>query len=228
MNKITKNRLIGGAVILFAALFFIPSILKPTNQAIETPDLTISGSGTSETEQSSTLETKVDEKIGDENTTLVLASVDDEVVGDEAAEAKQPLVQDNKQSPENGKKTTDTSKNGADHSSQPMPFQLESIGGIDEAKGEKEQAVAHKIKEKVKEKTKGEERWVRIGSFSDLANADKLAKTLKTKNFPVHVETVKVSGKRYKRVLVGPFYNEKVMRAVLKQMRAAGFTPDIQ
>lgn len=41
MDRLTKNRLIGGGVLLLTALLFLPSILTPVTSTLENPDLVI-------------------------------------------------------------------------------------------------------------------------------------------------------------------------------------------
>ncbi len=42
MNKLNKNRIIGGSVIILAALIFVPAILTPKQSSVANPTLTVS------------------------------------------------------------------------------------------------------------------------------------------------------------------------------------------
>ncbi len=73
-----------------------------------------------------------------------------------------------------------------------------------------------------------QESWVRVASFSNVENANELVAKLKSKKYPVSIENIKVKGKPYHRVLLGPYASEKEMRKVLDQIQKEGFSPDVQ
>ncbi len=70
--------------------------------------------------------------------------------------------------------------------------------------------------------------WVRVAGFSNVENANELVAKLKHKKYPVSIENIKVKGKPYHRVLLGPYASEKEMRKVLDQIQKEGFSPDVQ
>lgn len=108
-----------------------------------------------------------------------------------------------------------------------MPIKLESVGGDGSIKQSRASAAQNAPKTEKKSAIKAE-KWLRVGSFSDLSNADKLAENLKRKKFSVKIENTKVSGKPFRRVLVGPFSSDAQMRKVQKQIQAEGFSPSVQ
>lgn len=70
--------------------------------------------------------------------------------------------------------------------------------------------------------------WIRVGSYADLENAEKLAKQFKERKLPVKVEEVQISGVAYRRVLIGPFTDTEKLDQVLKVIQAEGHTPAVQ
>ncbi len=206
MGNLNRNRLIGGGVLLLASLLFVPAILTPTRQPLSNPDLpaetavpnVIVGG------DSAAKKDKTAAKVGG----LSLESVADEKnVDDKKTMANQAA--DN----ENITKAEDLLPKSAKEKTT-AAIHLESVST--------EKTTAPTLK------TSKQERWVRVGSFSNLKNADKLAAALQRKKYPVKIENIKVSGKPYRRVLVGPFASDKEMRRVLNQIQSEGLSPRIQ
>lgn len=108
-----------------------------------------------------------------------------------------------------------------------VPIKLESVGDDGNTK-QSRASTAQKTPKTAKKSAIKAEKWLRVGSFSNLSNADKLAENLKRKKFSVKIENTKVSGKPFRRVLVGPFSSDAQMRKVQKQIRAEGFSPSVQ
>lgn len=216
MGNLNRNRLIGGGVLLLASLLFVPAILTPTEQPLSNPDLPVSSISKPKVIVNNTV---TPPKVPSKTNTLSLESLADETAkpqtDSQIAAAEQPVINKPNQPVEDEliTKAEDllpkTKKNL-------VPIKLESLGASNTATS------APTLK------TQKQESWVRVGSFSNLKNADALAAELKRKNYSVKIENTKISGKPYRRVLIGPFSSDKEMRKVLNQIQLEGFSPNVQ
>lgn len=208
MEQLNKNRLIGGVVLLLAGLLFVPAILTPNSEPLSNPQF---GSDTAspqvviqQPEKTTTIP---------EVAPLTLESIDQsKTTGKNLVAATVP-------------KTTNPVTKAQDllpeksTQSQPMvAIKLESLAQSDASKPRRTGSNSKSIPES----------WVRVGSFSNLDNADKLAEQLKRRQYSVKIENTTISGKSYRRVLIGPFRSEKDLSNVLEQIRSEGFSPSIQ
>lgn len=194
MNQLTRNRLIGGSVLLLASMLFVPAILTPEDKALTNPDLAIAIQSNSP-------------KATPKNTEIPPAP----------ALALESIGSPDKPSAQLAK----AEKKPAKTSQQPKPMtiSLESTSDI-EPKKPAVKSVTAKATQKVS--------WLRVGSFSSMANAQNLADTLKKNQFPVKIETTAVGEKTFRRVLVGPFTNEKQLKVAMQRISEGGYEPRIQ
>lgn len=110
---------------------------------------------------------------------------------------------------------------------QPMPVKLESLSQLAESTASKPLQTNDQTTNNggnAADKTS----WIRVGSYADLENADKLAEQFKARKLPVKVEAVQISGVAYKRVLVGPFTDNNKLQNVIKIIQAEGHAPAVQ
>lgn len=209
MNQLTKNRLIGGGVLLLAGALFIPAILTPDSKPLTNPDLAINIRPSENTTVAVMPKNKpvelVSAKEGDGIVVqpLSLESLSEDV----AVSAQKPSNQQTAQQATKKKPL--------------MAISLESVDDRPSAVVQKPAAASNKEKNTPAS-------WLRIGSFSSRKNADKLAATLKSSRYPVKIETIKVEGKAFQRVLVGPFSNEKRMTKIMKSIQKRGYNPSVQ
>ncbi len=201
MDNLNRNRLIGGGVLLLAGLLFVPAILTPTQHPLSNPDFPVSSNVIPKVVVNQTQVKPADES-SNNTEVITLASADNS----QPTKTKQPTEVE-KQTP----------KPNSDNKKELVSVKLESF---DTKKPEKTDI-------KVTKPNK-QESWVRVASFSNLANADELVAQLKRKNYPVKIENIKIKGKPYRRVLLGPYASEKEMRSVLNQIQKEGFSPDVQ
>lgn len=68
---------------------------------------------------------------------------------------------------------------------------------------------------------------VLAGSFTNLANAQRIANQLKEKGFPVYLDKVLVASQRFYRIQTGAFTQRKQAEALLSQLKEAGFEASI-
>lgn len=66
--------------------------------------------------------------------------------------------------------------------------------------------------------------YVQVGTFSEMANADRTADLLRSLGFPIGFATVTRNGTRMRVVAAGPFADPTSLRAALQAARAAGFS----
>ncbi|PIE47977.1 MAG: hypothetical protein CSA42_01010 [Gammaproteobacteria bacterium] len=222
MNQLTKNRLIGGSVLLFAGLLFVPVIINPDNTQLNNPDATVEIPTNQPVVSTNKTTNKPDLSKADLSKTLALESAST--------------------SP---KEKTNTDK----QASKLVPISLESLDNSNDVAETKpatkpaikpnidknSPSVVKKATAKITPKPKDKKpaaikvSWIRVGSFSDNANAEKLAALLKRQHYAVKIEKTTVNGTVYRRVLVGPFTDEKKMQTALKHISANGeYIPSIQ
>lgn len=235
MNQLIRNRLIGGAVLVFAGALFIPAILSPAAKTLDNPQLAIRIKGNQPKDTKTTialLSTTPEEPVVTveakpvvipptvtkpkitANKPLALESLSDEV-------ATQPQ---NSVRPSNATQAAvqTGSQSGKQKTNRLMPVALESIDTKSIAKTSKPSAAANQ------QRNSTAVSWLRVGSFSSQANAEKLATMLKSVNYPVKIERIAIGDKSFQRVLVGPFHDEKKMTIVMKSIQARGYTPSVQ
>lgn len=206
MTPLTRNRLIGGAVVTLAAMLFIPAILTPENTSVKSPepsiDIQADKPSVKTKDEGNTTETK--------ETAIALTSIDNDKTV--AAPPRPGDAKTMSQDAPKEKKNTE------------VTIQLESFADNTEKK-----VVSQPITQaNVIPTTDQVTNWVRVGSFADLKNANKLAADLGANGFKTSVKTITVSGKNYHRVLIGPFVKEGNMNKVIRKLKAEGFTPSIQ
>ncbi len=200
MGNLNRNRLIGGGVLLLASLLFVPAILTPTEHPLNNPNLPVSTNIPKVIVGTKTPQTT---NSSDKESELIsLASISETNTHKQLVEEKN-ITKAEDLLPKPTEKTL-------------VPIKLEST---DSSQPDKSLRINNTAKQ---------ESWVRVGSFSDLDNADKLALDLRRKKYPVKIENTKISGKPYRRVLLGPFASDDEMRKVLNQVQREGFTPEIQ
>lgn len=213
MGNLNRNRLIGGGVLLLASLLFVPAILTPTEQPLSNPDLPVSSISKPKVIVNNTV---TPPKVPSKTNTLSLESLADETAkpqtDSQIAAAEQPVVNQ----PVEDELITKAEDLLPKTKKNLVPIKLESLGTSGTATSTPTL------------KTQKQESWVRVGSFSNLKNADALAAELKRKNYSVKIENTNISGKPYRRVLIGPFSSDKEMRKVLNQIQLEGFSPNVQ
>lgn len=64
--------------------------------------------------------------------------------------------------------------------------------------------------------------WIQLGSFSSRSNADNLKQTLREDDLEAEIKRVKVGGRNYYRVRVGPYSSRQQALDMLRQMRDSG------
>gem|GEM_PF-7077277 len=64
--------------------------------------------------------------------------------------------------------------------------------------------------------------WVQVGSFSSHANAESLAETIREKGIETEIKRMKMGGRNYFRVRVGPFEGRDEAIQMLRRLREAG------
>lgn len=67
------------------------------------------------------------------------------------------------------------------------------------------------------------QKYVQVGTFGEIANADRTAARLKALGLPVRQAQVTRGGNRYRVVLAGPFSDRAKLSAALRAARKAGF-----
>lgn len=208
MNQLMRNRLIGGAVLVFAGALFVPAILNPDAKPLSNPNLAINLKTNTPVVDKPTV-TLLSAKPAEATQTpttepLTLASIGDEAVATTAARpsgAAKPV------------------KNPAQkQSTAEKPLMNISLESIDD----KPSAV-----KKTQQNSRASS-WLRVGSFSSQVNADKLAASLQSARYPVKIETITIDGKGFQRVLVGPFSDEKKMQKIMQSIQARGYNPSVQ
>ncbi|MDQ7069614.1 MAG: SPOR domain-containing protein [Rhodobacterales bacterium] len=71
--------------------------------------------------------------------------------------------------------------------------------------------------------TRAAQKYVQVGTFGEIANADRTAARLKALGLPVRQAQVTRGGNRYRVVLAGPFNDQAKISAALRAARKAGF-----
>lgn len=208
MNQLTRNRLIGGAVLVFAGVLFVPALLNPTPKPLSNPNLAIHIQSNQPVTQK-----PVDVVLTSPNSTQPLAieplaleslSEGGETVKPQTATQSVASVTDNSQ-----------------QSKPLLPISLESVAANTDNTTQKPSTSA--VVQQASTVS-----WLRVGSFSSQANAEQLAANLKSASYPVKIETTTIDDKAFQRVLVGPFKSEKAMEQVMKGIQARGYNPSVQ
>lgn len=198
MNQLNKNRLIGGGVLLFAGLLFAPTLLTPEPHTLTNPTLAVQI-------DSNNPQAKPSQNVAAQSPAQTPTAPAQPTLQLESIDA--PVAA----APKN------STANSATAAAKPMPVVLESAADLS-----KSQPTA------TAKPSAAPGSWLRVGSFSSKANAKQLSDQLKQKGYAVKVEVIKVDGKNYRRVLVGPFRAEKQLQSALKRIRAEGYKPSIQ
>lgn len=235
MNQLTRNRLIGGAILVFAGALFVPAILSPTAKTLDNPQLAISIKGQQPTDTNSTIALTSTTSESDVASVVAKSAITEPTLVKPRVNkplALESLTEDVVVQQKNTIRPSHTTQSSVQSSSQPrkqtknqlMPVALESIEIKPTAKTSKPSSAVNQ-----QQKTNSTAAsWLRLGSFSSQANAEKLAATLQSVNYPVKIERIAVDGKSFQRVLVGPFYDEKKMETMMKGIQARGYTPSVQ
>lgn len=204
MNQLNKNRLIGGGVLIFAALLFAPAILNPKPNNLSNPTLAVNISSTDTAEKPSLA--------SQSNNVGVVTTMTDSVV-----QAQPPIKLESVVSAANAPvpnavtTKTQTPKQETDRKiTQQVPIALSKTPSVTARKN-----------------TVKRNSWLRVGSFSSKANANNLLKQLE-KKYPVKVETISIDGKTYHRVLVGPYSDETQLKKTKTALSKSGYKPGIQ
>ncbi len=188
MEQLNKNRLIGGSVLLFAALLFAPSILIPKDD-------------------SSTLTVQVESnRIPVE--VAFSTDVSTQPVGDIENPAKSPAD-----------KPDISNINLASVQTPVQPKKKLPPGMVapPQAKQAQTPVAASRVQGV----------WLRVGSFASKKNASTVLKKLQTR-YPVRLEVTSLNGKRYHRVLVGPFTDKQKLQSAQQTFTNLGYNPSIQ
>ncbi len=210
MNQLNRNRLIGGSVLLFAGLLFAPMILTPPETTLTNPTLAVR------------IDSDNPQAKPSQGVVLSTASKENSAPVTVPSVASQPSVQ--LESIAKPPKAATTQANNLPADAKNHPVVLESKAATSTSKPRKAATGNNKPSKTVATSTGS---WVRVGSFASKANAKKLANKLK-KQYAVSIETIKVDGKDYRRVLIGPFAAEAKLQAAIKAMRSAGYQPSVQ
>lgn len=206
MTPLTRNRLIGGAVVALAAMLFVPTILTPEKQAPQKKVLNINIDSNQPIANK-----KADETLSSvEPIDISLTSIDEKE--DEVVVAP-PHPQSSKKDDNNQSKQTQVIQENAANKSTAQPVLKPAVTKPITQSTDSKSAMAA---------------WVRVGSFADLHNAEKLAKDLGLQGFKTSVKTIVVSGTNYHRVLIGPFDSDEKAKKVIGRLSKKGFTPNIQ
>lgn len=225
MDQLTRNRLIGGSVLLFAGLLFLPVILNPDDSQLSNPDLSLGAKTDKPVVKVSTENQKIPEV-----PTLELSSVESDVAdtavtpGSQKKQKEQllPVSLESLSGDAVAQKTGLTKKNT---SKQHVTLQNKAST----VKKATAKVVAKNNTEKQTASKTTKTSWIRVGSFADENNANKLAALLKRQRYSVKIEKTSVGDTIYQRVLVGPFTDEKKMQAALARIAADGkYAPSIQ
>ncbi|MBS9778110.1 MAG: SPOR domain-containing protein [Gammaproteobacteria bacterium] len=198
MTSFNRNRLIGGVALVLTGFVFLPAVLSP-------PDNPNHGL-TVKMEKSSELLISSSELVDEQS--IQLESVNN------SSQSIAGLSQSNAVSTT----LTDSAAKGQVM----VPIKLESLDVASTSVN------ANKPKAVSMPNVSSKQRWLQIGSFSDLANAEKLAKELQQKKYSVTVENTSVKGKPYRRVLIGPFNSDQDMHKTLKRAERDGYSLNIK
>lgn len=207
MNQLIRNRLIGGGVLLFAGMLFAPAILSPKSQPIKNPALAID----IQTNHSDHQRLPQPPEANTANVATAMANQTPPKVTLESIDTDESIAVTETTSRPRQSSTNNTAKL--------TPISLESIAPEENTKVKPQPSQSQPIKYTS---------WLRVGSFASAANANSLANRLKKNRFSVKIESTVVSGKTFRRVMVGPFTDEKKMRAAMKKIKDSGYDPSIQ
>ncbi len=183
MEQLNKNRLIGGSVLLFAALLFAPSILIPKDNnstltvQIESNNIPV------EVAFSTDVSTQLVDDVRNitNKSDINLASV-------------QAPAQPKKKLPPGMVAPPQVVKQGGQ-----TPVSVSRAKGV----------------------------WLRVGSFSSKKNASTVLQKLQ-RHYPVRLEVTSLNGRRYHRVLVGPYTDKKKLQSAQQTFIKLGYNPSIQ
>lgn len=65
--------------------------------------------------------------------------------------------------------------------------------------------------------------YIQIGSYGEMANAQKMLSSLKQKGFRARIDTAAIKGKTFYRVRVGPYVDKNAATTVQRQLTAKGY-----
>ncbi len=203
MNQINKNRLIGGGVLVFAALLFAPAILTPQPRDLENPTLAV----------------RIESDNGSKSLQVSASP-----------KTQEPQQETNSQTPNIQLESVATQKNNRVNNTvtSPRPNKIPVV--VATSNQLTVSAVPGRSKQGVTIKSTGKKAsWLRVGSFSSKKNANNLFKQLRKQyGHLVKVEVSTVDGKTYHRVLVGPYNEEDKLQNVRLTLIKDGHNPRIQ
>ncbi len=210
MNKVIQNRIIGTCVLAITGLIFVPKILTPKNTNLTTPSLTVNIdekkleiNNIAENNTGSNNVSNTD----DANTALTL----------EGYQSNNPTIAstDNNPTPVTLEPTkapgqvvitledyTPTTRTRATNAVITTPTTTPTVNN---------QVVENK------------KLWIRVASFSNMKNANKLAQKLKQNRLPVTSKMVTIANIKYKRIIVGPYENKAKVKKALGTLKAKGY-----
>ncbi len=231
MNQLNKHRLIGGSVLLFAALLFAPAILSPHPNSFANPRLSVRIDSENEAKPS-----QVAVLDRPHETPAVSPSVDLESVGTDGSSASQSLS-GSTGTPSAIKPATPAVAGTPTRplppiprpqSERPKPARPQTATAKPPKPAAKPTPAPRPKQGIVLESTAPKESWLRVGSFSKLKNANNLIRRLQRNDYPVKVEVSTVDGKTYHRVLVGPYNDEKTLQKAKVSLTRSGHKPSVQ
>lgn len=226
MQKLNKNRLIGGIVLVFAGLLFVPAILTPPQHTLVNPtfsmnrEVTPSPSAMADSSLAHQASTATIPHVPE----LQLASVDDQA---SVSQIPQLTADHQQRQPASVIDTNNQPQTPAKDETRLIPISLESVDTSSTSTSKAKPSQVHPPTASVASPSV-QSQWVRVGSFTDMGNAKKVAGQMKRKQYAVKIKPVKVSGVVYQRVLVGPFDNETTLRQAMQQIQSSGYQPAIQ
>ncbi len=222
MNQLNKNRLIGGSVLVFAALLFTPAILTPKPSGLENPTLAVRINSDNE---SKPLQVSVLPKIPEPNQEA------EEQIPSVQQSAPKPSIQLESVIAQEDNKTTPPPTAKTEVAITPPSLKPQTPPSRPKVtKVTPSKVTPSRPKQGVTLKSTGKKTsWLRVGSFSSKKNASKLLKQLRKKyGYPVKVEVSTVDGKTYHRVLVGPYNKEDKLQSARSALIKDGHNPSIQ
>ncbi len=200
MNQIIINRVIGSVVLGLVSITVLPRLLspEPSDFSMHGVEVVVNGQRSVNTSQQSNQQPSSGVEI-DALPPLELQSL---------ASSDEAEVVENESS---------HNQPSADAGSNLVPVKLESVA-----------AVSPQTQSLTADDRGDKTSWIRVGSYADLKNADRLAKEYRDRKLPVKIEEVQISGVAYKRVLIGPFTDKEKLQKVMKVIQQEGHSPAVQ
>lgn len=213
MNKTIINRIIGSIVLGLVAVAVLPKLLTPapSDFSMQGFEVVVNGNGVNKVDNKPTITIEG-------MPTLELQSVDEDTA---IASTESPTPSAQPTQPATSLDVPDTATTEAP---QTLPVKLESLSLADGSQSNRPSQNAEGDSGKKLDKVS----WIRVGSYADLENAEKLANAFKARKLPVKIEEVQISGVAYRRVLIGPFTEADKLDKVMKIIQAEGHTPAVQ